>query len=164
MGPEQICHGGFWLDICPLLERPERVVDQPVQGHGPCLGHDDFNGGLARGRVLREHRDDEKEQQLAFGTEHRVKAPTGAVKSLERPEEAFHRVGGRGEAGTPHATDELGQLGLHRADPWGNPPRRGTSRPPRPASRYRPSSGRWRGSTNPTINAPCGDAWREVLL
>jgi len=94
LGPEHICHLHLELDVSPLLERPERVVDQPRQGHGPYLGHEDFDGGLAGGRVLREHRDDEKEQQLACGTEDRVKAPTGAVTSLERPEEAFHRVRG----------------------------------------------------------------------
>lgn len=89
------------------------------------LGHDDFDGGLARGRVLCEPIDDEKEQQLACGTEHRVKAPTRAGKAPERPEEAFHRVGGRGEAGTLHARDELGPLRLHRGHPRGNPSFRG---------------------------------------
>ena len=100
LGQEQICHGGLWLDIVPLLERPEGIIDQPVQRHPPGLGHDHFDRGVAGGGVLREHIDDEKEQQLAFGTEDRVKASTGAVKALERPEEAFQRVGGRGEADT----------------------------------------------------------------
>ena len=60
--------------------------------------------------MLREHRDDEQEQQLAFGTEDRVKASTGAVNALERPEEAFQRVGGRGEADTPTLQMSWGSL------------------------------------------------------
>jgi len=122
LGPEQICHGGLRLDRFPLLERPEGVVDQAIQGHAARLRHDDFDGGLAGGRLLGEHIDDEKEQQLPFGAEHRVKAPSGGVKPLKGPEEAFNGVGGRGQPGTAHAADELGQLLVHAADPGGQAP------------------------------------------
>jgi hypothetical protein len=49
---------------------------------------------LAFGGALCEQIDDEKEQQLAFGTEHRLKASTGRVEPLEGAEEAFNSIGG----------------------------------------------------------------------
>ena len=82
----------FWAVDVSAPGAPEGVIDQPVYRHSPRLGHDDFDGGLAGGGVLGEHIHDEKEQQRAFGAEHRVKASTGAVKSLERAEEAFQSV------------------------------------------------------------------------
>src|SRR4249919_2178882 len=82
------------------------------------LGPQRFDRGVAGGGVRRAHMDDAPEPPLACGTARRGKAPTGAGPALERPEAAFHGVGGRGEAGPPHATEALGQLGRHCAAPW----------------------------------------------
>src|SRR5215831_6274488 len=57
LGSEQICHLRLSLDVSPLLKRSEGVVDQPVQGHGPGLGHNHFDRGLARTGALGEHID-----------------------------------------------------------------------------------------------------------
>ena len=104
LGPEEIGHGGCWRDIGPLLERPERVVEQPVEGHGACLGAADGEGGWARGCGLGEPSDDETEPHRALGTAPRVQAPTRAGKARERPADACPRGGGRGAADTPTAS------------------------------------------------------------
>jgi hypothetical protein len=118
-GQQSICHGGLWLDIFPLLERPEGGVDQPRQGPPPGLGQDHFERGGAGGRVRREHRDAAQEPPRAFGPEHRVQAAPGGVKTLERSEAPLGGLGGRGQADMADAADAPGPLLVHAGDPGG---------------------------------------------
>ena len=121
LGSQQICHGGLRLDSSPLLERPEGVLDQAIQGHAPGLGHDHVDGRVALSGELREQTHHDKAQQLPFGAEDGVKPLAGFVKSLQGPEEALNGVGGRGQPATAHATKECGQLILYPVEPRRNP-------------------------------------------